>query len=218
MKNNKKDLLTWIIAGTVSFVILLFSYLKLLPITLVETLGFITGAATVWLTVKQNIWCWPIGIANNIFFIILFFNARLFADMSLQVIYIVLSLLGWYWWLKGGKNNTVLRVSRISLRHALVLLSIIVIATYAMEQYLTSINDASPLFDGLTTVLSLVAQYLLTRKYLENWFVWMSADIIYIWLYFVRDLYLTGVLYMIFFLMCIAGYKAWNASLKERRA
>lgn len=193
------------------------AYLNILPISLIETLGFVTGAATVWLTVKQKIWCWPIGIANNIFFIILFLEAKLYADMGLQVIYIVLSLLGWYWWLKGGENKSILQVSRISQVHAAILFCVTILATCGMTIYLSSINDAAPFLDALTTVLSLVAQYLLTRKFIENWYVWMTADIIYIGLYLSRDLFLTGILYMIFFAMCVAGVKEWKESLSHRK-
>lgn len=210
--NRRQIILSTIISGAA----ILLSYLQVIPFTLIETLGFITGAITVWLTVKENIWCWPIGIANNIFFIILFYHSRLFADMGLQVIYIVLSVLGWYWWLRGGKNNSTLSVSRISVPHALVLGVITILATIGMRAYLVSIHDAAPLMDAITTILSLVAQYLLTRKYLENWYVWMTADIIYIYLYFVRELYLTGILYILFFTMCILGLKAWKASLVKK--
>src|SRR5919197_4641628 len=73
-----------------------------LPLALTEALGFATGALSVWLTVKQHIWTWPAGIASNVFFIVLFLGARLYAVMGLQVVYIVLSVLGWYWWLHGG--------------------------------------------------------------------------------------------------------------------
>ena len=93
----------WEIAVMVlgSAALLLGTWTKLLPLGLTETLGFVTGAVGVWLTVKENIWNWPIGIANSAFFVVLFFGARLFADMSLQVIYIILGFLGWYWWLSG---------------------------------------------------------------------------------------------------------------------
>lgn len=208
---HRQFLLWSSIAGTA----LLLTILKIIPFTVIETLGFITGAATVWLTVRQNIWCWPIGIANNIFFIFLFFSSRLYADMGLQVIYIGLSALGWYWWVRGGKNKTQLTVSRISLRHGLLLLFATIIGTYVMKEYLESINDAAPFLDALTTVLSLVAQYLLTRKFLENWYVWMTADILYIYLYITRELYLTGILYILFFIMCIIGMTAWRQSMQK---
>ena len=121
----------------------------------------------------------------------------------------MLGLLGWYWWLKGGENKTTLKVTRITLKEALVLAAITAVATYGFTKFLTSVHDAAPFLDALTTVMSLVAQYMLTKKIYENWFVWMTADVIYVGLYIYKGLYLTSVLYVIFFGMCAVGAKQW---------
>jgi nicotinamide mononucleotide transporter len=141
-------------------------------------------------------------------------QARLFADTALQVVYVILGFLGWYWWLKGGKNKTELKVSKASLKEIIVLVFITIICTYFMTNYLVSIKDAVPFWDALTTVMSLVAQYMLTKKLLQNWYIWISADIIYIALYAYKNLYLTGILYFIFMLMCIEGYRQWKKSMR----
>ncbi len=199
----------------VSLGLIFASWKKLLPISMVEVLGFISGGWCVWLTVKENIWNWPIGIANSAFFGILFFQSRLFADMGLQVVYIVLGFLGWYWWLYGGKDKTELKVSSVN-KISIVILSLITIfSTYGLTIYLRSVNDTAPFWDSFTTVLSLVAQYLLTKKFIENWYVWITADIIYIGLYFYKGLYLTSVLYIIFMCMCFAGLLQWKKSKNE---
>lgn len=212
---SKKELLGWVLGTLVSIILYAGAYYEKFPISTTEVLGFATGAACVWLTVKQNIWNWPIGIANNVFFIILFWNARLFADMGLQVVYVVLGLWGWYWWLFGGKNKSELKVSRCTKLEWVLILILSIISTYGMTLYLQSINDTAPFLDALTTIMSLAAQYLLTKKYLENWWIWISADVIYIGLYFYKSLYLTGVLYFIFLLMCIVGYRQWKQSFKN---
>ncbi len=214
LKSLKKKRLFWILFPISSIALILLSVLKIVPLSLTEVLGFITGALCVWWVVEENIWTWPVGIANNVFFIILFLQAKLFADMALQVVYIALGLLGWYWWLKGGKNKSELKVSRVSTKTAIILFLITVVSTYFMTGYLTSINDSAPFWDALTTVMSLVAQYMLTRKLLENWIVWISADIIYIALYASKNLYLTSVLYFVFLLMCVEGYRQWKKSRK----
>ena len=182
-----------------------------------EILGFATGAATVWLTVKESHWLWPVGIANNMFFIALFWQARLYADMGLQVVYIALSVLGWYWWLRGGEQRTGLVVRRASPATLIVLAAALVAGTLLMTRYLESVNDAAPFLDALTTVGSLVAQYLLTRKLIENWYVWISVDVLYIWLYFERGLLLTAVLYALFMGLCVMGLRAWRRSLERSR-
>ena len=198
-----------------SVVLLAGSWLQILPFTVTEDLGFITGALTVWLTVVENIWNFPIGIANDIFFFILFWQAGLFADTGLQVVYVLLGFQGWYLWLRGGQNKTVLRVSSVSLREFLILAGITILATGGMTVYLQSIQDSAPLWDALTTVLSLVAQYMLNKKFLQNWYGWILADLIYIPLYIYEHLYLTGAVYVIFLVMCLFGIRAWLQSKRN---
>jgi nicotinamide mononucleotide transporter len=211
--------LTWLgygLGALIAVGLLLGAFTEIVPLAPTEVLAFITGAVTVWLTVRQHIWLWPIGIANNLFFIVVFFQARLYADMSLQVVYIVLSILGWYWWLHGGEQHTALSVSRAGWRTIVGCGLVLVVGTAGMTVFLERVNDSAPLLDALTTVLSLIAQYLLTRKLLENWLVWMTADVIYIGLYGSRELYLTAVLYALFLAMCVAGLHAWRIARLSR--
>ena len=198
-----------------SIALLAGSWFHVIPFTITEDLGFITGALTVWLTVVENIWNFPIGIANDVFFFILFLQASLFADMGLQVLYIILGFQGWYLWLRGGANKTVLRVSHVSLKELSILIFITVTATWGMTVYLQRIQDSAPFWDALTTVLSIVAQYMLNKKFLENWYFWILADVIYIPLYIYERLYLTSVVYLIFLGMCLLGVRAWARSRVE---
>ncbi|HEY8600216.1 MAG TPA: nicotinamide riboside transporter PnuC [Thermomicrobiales bacterium] len=200
-----------------SLALFLGAWTKTLPLGMTETLGFVTGAVGVWLTVKENIWNWPIGIANSAFFVALFFSAHLFADMALQIIYIILGFLGWYWWLRGGANQTTLHVSHASRATLLILAAIGISATGGLTVFLRSIGDAAPFLDALTTVLSLAAQYLLTRKLIENWYIWITADIIYIGLYGSRGLYLTAALYVLFLGLCLLGLRSWRGSLAPQQ-
>lgn len=179
----------------------------------VEIAGFVTGAAAVWLAVKQNPWTWPAGIANAVVFFVLFWRARLYGDMALQLLFFTLCALGWYRWLFGGAGHGTLRVSRLTGRGAIACVTAGVLATAAFAPYLRSVGDASPWLDATTTVMSVEAQYLMTKKIFEHWYVWIAADVLYIWLYAERELYLTSVLYVIFLTMCIAGLAEWRRSL-----
>ena len=116
---TKKIIYTF--ALLVSIALTIASWKHLLPFELTEMLGFVTGGWTVWLTVKENIWNWPIGIANSVFFLILFLHAKLFADSGLQAVYIVLGFLGWYWWLYGGKEKTKLPIGNVDKRTTIIL-------------------------------------------------------------------------------------------------
>ncbi len=205
------------VAGTlVSVVLIVGAAIHRLPLGMTDVLGFVSGGWCVWLTVKQNIWNWPIGLLNNIFFLLLFMQAHLFADSSLQVVYLVLGVLGWYWWLRGGPRKTELPIARTRPRTILILAIIAVVATVAMTIGLGRIDDAAPFLDAVTTVLSLIAQYMLTRKLFENWAVWFSVDVISVGLYAYKGLPLTAVLYAIFLAMCVAGWRAWQSDLEAQ--
>lgn len=182
-----------------------------------EVFSFVTGALCVWLTVKQSIWNFPISLINVTAFCFVFFKARLFGDAALQLVYFVLTIHGWYLWLHGGEQRGRLLVSRIPIAEAIVVTAVGVLITIAMTLYFRRINDAAPLLDALTTSLSLCAQYMLNRKYLENWLCWIAADVIYIPLYFHKDLRLTSLLYIIFLSMCVIGLREWRRSYREDR-
>jgi nicotinamide mononucleotide transporter len=180
--------------------------------TLLEAISFVSGAVCVWLTVRENVWNFPIGLLNVATFAVVFFHARLFADASLQVVYVVLTLIGWYWWLYGGERRTTLRVTRTGRAEAIVVSVVGVVLTLALWRTLRLIGGSASFWDALTTALSLCAQWLLNRKRLENWHVWIAADLIYVPLYAYKGLYLTSVLYAAFFGMCVVGLAEWRAT------
>ncbi|MEQ1822573.1 MAG: nicotinamide riboside transporter PnuC [Fimbriimonadaceae bacterium] len=175
-----------------------------------EAFGFITGVACVYLAAREHIANWPIGLLNSGAYVFIFFRDKLFADAGLQVVYVVLGVLGWYWWLKGGQDRTEAKIAATPLSQWLPIGLIAIVSTILMTKYLASIGDAAPFLDALTTVTSLVAQYLLTRKYIENWIVWILVDVIYVPLYLWKGLYLTGVLYAIFTIIAYLGLMEWN--------
>ena len=182
-----------------------------------EVLGFVTGGWCVWLVVRDNIWNWPVGIVNAGFFVVVFWRARLYADASLQVIYIVLGFLGWYMWLRGGQDHGRLHVRCVGLREAAWVALAFVVGTMIATRYLRGVGDSAPFLDALTTTLSLAAQYLLTRKFIENWTLWIVVDVIYVGLYASRGLNLTSLLYVVFLGMACVGVKHWRRLLEDER-
>ena len=212
---KKSAYVVFAIAGAA---LLYLSGQQLLPIALTETLGFLSGVVCVWLIVKENVWNWPVGIANNIFYVIVFWRARLFADMSLQFVYIALGCLGLYRWLYGGKQHEELKISRITLKTAVYAGIFAVAAISAATVYLRRVQDAAPFLDACTAVLSICAQYLLTKKILENWWLWILTDAISVGLYLYKSLSLTAVLYLIFLAMCITGLVQWRQTLRNSQA
>lgn len=202
----------------ISVLVLGASYQGLWPITITEAWGFVTGGACVWLVVRESIWNWPVGLANNVFFFVLFLRGRLFADMGLQVVYFGLGVYGWLNWRSGGARLTALPISRTTRIEWLALAAAVPLATAGLREVLLAASGAAPFWDALTTVLSLAAQYLLSRKRLENWAFWIAADIVYVPLYLSRGLPLTALLYGVFLLMCLFGVRAWWRGFRERQA
>ncbi len=178
-----------------------------------ELLGFVTGALCVYLIVVSKISNFPVGIANSAFFLILFASSRLWADSLLQVVYIVLGFVGWWQWLHGGPEKSKLKVGKAPKWALIVGALFIVIFTWVLTLVLGAAHDIAPFWDALTTCLSLTAQALLNWKKIDNWYFWIAADIIYVPLYFVKRLDLTGIVYVLFLLLCFGGLKNWRKSL-----
>lgn len=177
-----------------------------------ELLGFVTGIAAVWLAAQRSLWNWPVGIGNSVFFGVVFLDARLFADAALQVIYLALGVFGWWTWIRLGRASSTRDIGRAS-RTTLALTSIgVVAAALVLEPILRSAGDSAPMLDAVTTALSLGAQTLLSLKYLENWWLWIAADVIYVPLYASRELYLTAAVYVVFLVICVRALPSWRAA------
>jgi nicotinamide mononucleotide transporter len=184
-------------------------------VDLVEILGFVSGALCVWLVARQNVWNWPIGLANNLTFLVLFWTAGLYADSTLQLVYLGLGIYGWWAWLRGGAARSTLRVSRTTRNQWLVLGVVGLLGTAGLTVLLDTVTDSTvPLPDALTTVLSLLATWGQARKKLESWWLWITADVVYVPLYAYKDLWLTAALYVGFLVLCVLGLRSWRASLR----
>ena len=182
-----------------------------------EVLAVITGIISVYLSTRENIWSWPTALVNVALYFVVFFEAKLYADMGLQAVYFVLSLYGWYEWLYGGENRTELRVSRTPRALGVRLLLIGLVCAATLGTLLARFTDAAlPYVDSATTSTSLVAQWMMTRKILENWAVWAVVDVVYVGMFLFKRLYLTAGLYSVFLVLAIMGYVQWRRSLMQR--
>jgi nicotinamide mononucleotide transporter len=183
--------------------------------SLMEVFGFVTGAACVALLVRQNIWNWPLGIANNVVFIVLFYRTGLYADVGLQGFYIAISLYGWWHWLHGGRDHGKLVVSRVHPAGALLLALAVTALTAALTWLLRHhTNSTVPVADSLITALSLVAQFMMTRKWIENWPVWIVANCVSVGLLIFKGIYLASALYLVYQVLCVMGWIEWRRALR----
>lgn len=190
------------------------------PVSWTEVLGFGSGALCVWLVARQHIANWPVGIANNVLFVLLFTQAGLYADAGLQVVFITLAVYGWWTWTHGGgPGSDALPVRRTTRTEWTWLLAAGVVGTLGLTLLLEHATDSDvPFWDALTTALSLMATYGQCRKRLESWWLWIAADVVYVPLYAYKELYLTALLYIGFMTLCVLGLRHWSRDLAARRA
>jgi len=187
-------------------------------VSLIEITAALFGLLSVYYTVRERVWCWPTGLVNVMLYVVVFYEAKLYADTLLQIIYIALQLYGWYEWLHGGPAKTELRISRSSGGTLAFLLLLSAAGTAGMGYGFDRYTDASlPYWDSAITALSLVAQWLVAKKRLENWVFWIVVDVLAIGVYFTKHLYPTAALYCVFLVMASLGLRAWwRAWTKEQ--
>ncbi len=184
-------------------------------VAVLEGVAVIAGFAYVWFNIRQNIWTWPAAIFSSALFGVVFFDSSLYATMTLQGLFITIAIYGWKKWLTGGRDGGVLRVSRLSLRLGLILLAVTVLIALLLASVLATYTDSQyPQWDAITTALSVTASWMVARKILENWLVWIVTDIVYVGLYMASGLYLTTLLYAAYLILAAIGYVTWRRSYR----
>jgi nicotinamide mononucleotide transporter len=181
-----------------------------------EATGLVSGLLCVVLLIRQNIWNWPIGLLYSLVSVVVFYRARLYADLALHVFYVAMNAYGWYYWAfaRRAEKSQALPVSNITTRSALLLTIIVVAATATMGWLLASrTNAALPYWDSATTTMSFAAMWMTARKQIENWIVWLVVDVVATGIYLNKGLELYAVLYCVYIGMAIAGWWAWRTSL-----
>jgi len=180
-----------------------------------EWLGTLTGFLCVYLAAKQNIWNWPISIISVASYAILFYDAKLYGDTVLQFYFLSTAVYGWYYWIKRKeekKKPIVNANSNQLLLCCLAIFSLTISIGYLLDR---KTNSDVPYIDAFCTSVSFVAQFLMTRKVLQNWLLWVFVDICYIPLYIHKDLMLTAVLYFVFAIIAWNGYRDWQKTYKN---
>ncbi len=179
-----------------------------------EVIASIAGFIGVWLTARQNIWCWIIGLINVIFSIFVFFNAQFYAAVILQFFYLFITIFGWYNWHKGNKDGTPLKVSKLKTKGFYIIILIFIlcvsIAGYVLDRYT---GDPFPYLDSFATVGGIISTFLSARKIIENWLFWIFIDAVATGMYLSKGLYAFFILYFIYCIMAFYGYFQWKKSI-----
>ena len=169
---------------------------------------------SVYLSARQNIWSWPTAIVGVGIYVVVFWHSKLYADMGLQFVYIALSIYGWYEWLHGGKNHDELHVSRTPLRGWILTITLGIAASaaagWAMQRYT---DNSMPYSDAATTAFSVAAEAMTTKKWIENWIVWIAVDGVTTWMLLAQKRYVSAALYASFLGLAVIGWIEWKKSL-----
>jgi nicotinamide mononucleotide transporter len=181
-----------------------------------EVVGALLGLAYIILGVRQNILTWPAGILSSLLYIFIFLDARLYANMGLQFYYTAMSLYGWYYWLRGkredpgGKLPVVPLTPRQGATAAAIALPLFLIISFILKNYTDS---PVPVTDAFISTMGIIGTWMLARKILFNWIIWIISDSCAITLYLSRDMWPTALLYIIYLGMAFYGYLTWKRTL-----
>jgi nicotinamide mononucleotide transporter len=200
----------------------------------IEIFGALSGIIYVFLEIRQNIWLWPVGIVTSAVYIVVFFASKFYADMSLQGYYLVMSCIGWYWWVKGtghgaqgtghraqgeghgaqGAGSGGLQVTRLRPLTGLVLAAVFILSYTGIWFILSRFTDSPvPGWDSFITSLSAIATWMLARKIYEHWYLWLAVNAASVMIFVARGLYPTVILYAVYLVMSFAGLKVWKRSI-----
>lgn len=184
----------------------------------VENVGVATGLAYIILSVRQNIWCWFFGIISSGLYLVVFFNSKIYADMTLQFYYVVMGVYGWIHWARfdDGSTKKELPLSRLTMKMALILSVVSIVLFFIIAQLLIKFTDSPvPWVDAFTSSLSFVATWMLARKIMEHWIIWIVVDAVSIGLYLYRELYSSIILFAVLTLLAVLGYFEWRKEWKH---
>jgi nicotinamide mononucleotide transporter len=186
-----------------------------------EATGLVSGLLCVLLLIRQNIWNWPIGLLYAFVSVVVFYRARLYAELPLQMFYIVMNGYGWYYWAFARRRiaavqSAPLPVTNITPQMAVILLMIVILATAATGWlFANRTNAALPYWDSAATTMSFAAMWMTARKQIENWYVWLVVDVLETGIYLIKGIELYAVLYCVYIGMAVAGWWAWRSSQRQ---
>lgn len=180
-----------------------------------EIAAVVLALATVFCNIREIHWGWPLAIVSSLLYFDIFWQSRLYGDASLQLFFAVVALWGWYQWLRGHRaDGSLLHVARLSRKGLAGTLVVSALLWPVTGYFLKTYTDTDvPWWDGFPTALSVVGQFLLGRKFIENWAVWVAVNVVSVGLFAYKGLWLTAALYLVFIALSFAGWREWKKQL-----
>lgn len=185
------------------------------PTTWLEIVAVVIALAMVGCNIREIHWGWPLAIMSSLMYFALFWRSKLYGDAALQVFFAVVALWGWYQWLRGHRaDGSVLHVARLKRRGLVLTVGASALLWPVTGMFLKTFTDTDvPWWDAFPTAVSLVGQFLLGRKFIENWMVWIVVNVVSVGLFAYKGLWLTVGLYVVFIALSWVGWKEWKRRL-----
>ena len=183
-----------------------------------EVAGFITTVVGIWLTTRRLLLCWPIVLAADVLYLVVFYRARLLSDAMLQIFFVAFTLYGWWHWWRGVREEGEVRVAPLAVGSLLAALALGAVGSIALGEITKRLNAALPFLDATLASYSLVASWWQARKHTANWWLWIVINIAYIGEYIYKDMWLTGLLYAGLVLLAVVGLRDWRRAAASQMA
>lgn len=184
--------------------------------TLLEWAAVITGFLCIYLAAKESIWNWPVSIISVVAYGLLFFREAMYGDMTLQIYFLFTAVYGWYFWIRK-KVEQHRPISRLTAKQWFLAILFIPLLSILLGWFMDRFTNSNvPYADGFCTAISFTAQFLLTRKILENWLLWVFANICYVPLFIYKNLNLSALLYLVLIIIAFNGYLNWRKTYREQ--
>jgi len=179
---------------------------------MLEILGVALGLLYLWFEYRASIWLWAVGIVMPAIYIVVYYRAGIYADVGINVYYLLAGLYGWITWMRKARQDRPMPVSFTPKRYFTPLTLIFLLCFAAIAMILINFTGSTvPYSDSFTTALSIIALWMLSRKYVEQWLVWIVVDAVCVWLYIYKGLYPTAGLYALYGVIAVFGYLKWRS-------
>lgn len=176
----------------------------------VELAGWSTTLIGIWLTTRRSLWCWPITLAADVLYLIVFYRAALLSDALLQAFFVLFTIYGWWNWQRGVQEEGEVKIRVLGRREALLAICAGAIGSIVLGVIARRLHAALPYLDATLTSYSLVASWWGARKHIANWWLWIVVDLIYIGEYLYKDLRATALLYAVLVVLAVLGLRDWR--------
>ena len=182
-----------------------------------ETVGFLFGILWIWFLIQESPWCWPAGIVSSSVYVVFLIQSKIYGDAALNFLYVVLGILGWYWWQKGTRADSPLEIGKAGPLLLAPLLVLAAIGTLLLYPHFKAAGSDVAVADAMLFCSALAAQFLQTRKRIENWPIWIVVDFAYVAVFIHKGYIPTAILTGVYGLLAIQGWIEWRRRLANRR-